>query len=240
MLKFFGLLFALLAGCTGPRTTQDTRLLNPPDLQALQPLTAEFRSTAPDGQTRRWQLARNPERVEVFYPSTDISEVWSKTSRDLWFYERVFHAERQIVQYSPLDLQLLEVPPEQLARACAVDPAVIAALGPGQPGKSFRGWRSLRLRGEYAGDHYDIQWLPDLALAVRVKIRRDGFAITTEATQVALAQQPNPLSAQGSALAPRDIHSYRLIDYSDLGDMERDPFVRRIQGQFPSGHHHAH
>jgi hypothetical protein len=39
---------------------------------------------------------------------------------------------------------------------------------------------------------------------------------------------------------PTDITQYRIIEYSDLGDMERDPFVMKVLNQIPGGHSHSH
>lgn len=231
----FFLMIVLCGGCSSIRQAPAQKVI-PPNPASLVSLTAEFRTIHSSKQKKSapqiWQLDRQPQRVELFFANTQISEIWSRTSKDLWFFEKVFHQDRQILLYSPLDLRVLGVSPEWLSRSLAIEPETLNALGEGRPGKPFKGWKTLLMRGEHQHMHYDVLWLPEIALAAKVKITTAEGISETEITELwTQADAPDTIP---------DSRGYRLIDYSDVGDMERDPFVQKIQGQIPGGHDHQH
>lgn len=91
-------------------------------------------------------------------------------------------------------------------------------------------------RMQYRGtiDHVvdEVDWLPELALATRVKMVEKDVTRVTELKQ--------PLLTSDNTKAPQNVSRYRLIEYSDLGDMERDPFVMKVQHSLLGTHDHSH
>lgn len=206
------------------------------NFNALPEIAVEYQSfvikNKSKGDLQVWRLLRDNERIEIQYPNTGISDVWSQTSRNLWFYEKFFHEDKQIIQYSPVDLKVLEVTPPWSSLALAIDPKILQSIGTGRSATPLNGWNRQIFKGNHNQAAYEIEWLPELGLAVYVTRTLAGVTTVTEASKIFL-----------KAEAPWDIHditAYRLIDYSDLGDMERDPFVLKVQGQVLGAHDHAH
>lgn len=231
---FLFALFIFLIGCsTNPGTITQYQ---PVDPQQLRPIAAEFiTTTTTKGHspvTSAWRIQRDSQRVELVRLDSQVNEVWSRTSQDLWFYQKVFSEDQQVIEYSPSDLAALGVQPQWLPIALAIDPTVLASLGNGKPGKAIHGYQTQRFKGEFQGADYDVTWIPELALAARVNYSKGEMSSVTE------VKMPYPLAESPWPLV--NTRLYRLIDYSDLGDMERDPFVMRVQSQLPGGHAHTH
>lgn len=227
-------LFICLAACS--TTSKTATQFQPINSQVLKPIAAEFETTSTSpGQapvTSAWRIQRDSQRVELARLDSHISEVWSRTSQNLWFYQKVFAQDQHVIEYSPSDLAALGIQPQWLPLALAIDPKVLEALGTAKSSKPLFGFETQRFKGELHGASYDVIWIPELALAARVKYSKDGMSSVTEVKKpYELAQAP---------WSPVDTSRYRLIDYSDLGDMERDPFVMKVQSQLPGGHVHAH
>lgn len=179
-----------------------------------------------------WMLIRNSDRIEVKRADNGQSEIWSRTSNDLWYYEKAFHDDQTVVQYSPVDLKTLGIEPQWLNAATAVNTKIMSALNPGRADKPALGYSSAKFKGQIDGTDYSVFWLKDIALPAEIIQTTEQNEINTQLISVeALAQSDKSFS---------DIQSYRLIDYSDLGDMERDPFVRKIQNTLPASHAHGH
>jgi len=226
--------FICLAGCsTTPKTATQ---FQPVDPLLLKPIAAEFTTTSTtSGQpsiTSEWRIQRDSQRVELVRLDSQVSEVWSKTSQELWFYQKVFPADQQVIEYSPSDLAALGVQPQWLPLALAIDPKVLEALGTAKSSKPLFGFETQRFKGKFHDADYDVIWIPALALAARVEYSKEGLSSVTEVKKpYELAQAP---------WAAVDTRHYRLIDFSDLGDMERDPFVMKVQSQVLGGHNHTH
>lgn len=55
-----------------------------------------------------------------------------------------------------------------------------------------------------------------------------------------MTELKQPLLTLDDSKAPQNISRYRFIEYSDLGDMERDPFVIKVQHSLLGAHEHSH
>ena len=216
-------------------SSQTSQLLTTNTVAAnLSTLTAEFTtriySNRNDTKTQ-WYLWRSPERVEWLNISANTSEVWTKTSQDLWFYSKAFHADQQVIEYSPGDLNLLQVAPAWQSFAAAVDPGLLQKLSKTKKINPLDGFQRIQYRGTLDNAAYEVDWLPELSLATRVKIVEAGVTRVTELKR--------PLLISANTKAPQNISRYRVIEYSDLGDMERDPFVMKIQHSLFEAQEHS-
>lgn len=228
------LFVSLCVGCANNRT-KGVAHFQPVDIKTLQPLVVEFTTSISSAKkvvsVNRWRLMRTVDQVELLNLTNKTSELWSKTSNDLWFYSKIFHDDRQVVEYSPVDLNLLGVKYQWQSLALIIDPEILSALTENKKAKPFYGWNRVVYSGKVANTHYEVHWLPELSIAGRVKIT-DGDAMQlTELGQPVVGESSWPLS---------DISRYRIIEYTDLGDMERDPFVLKIQHQLIEHHGHSH
>lgn len=218
-------------GCTfhGDELSEPVPIIN---TQNLPPLAAEFVTTisGDDSTANSARIVRTANAVEWIYLTTNTSELWTKTSNDLWFYSKVFHADRQVIEYSPVDINLLGI--QQQWQQLAINPDILHAAISTKPAADFRGWQSVIYTSEVEGITYEVLWLPQLSIAARV-IAKQGKQKTVTEICALYANQQAPLTFS-------DITHYRTIEYTDLGDMERDSFVMKIQHELLDHHGHLH
>ena len=200
--------------------------------QNLPPLAAEFVTTisGDDSTVNSARIVRTASTVEWIYLTSNTSELWTKTSNDLWFYSKVFHADRQVIEYSPVDINLLGI--QQQWQQLAINPDILHAATSTKPAADFRGWQSVIYTSEVEGITYEVLWLPQLSIAARV-IAKQGKQKTVTEIRTLYVNQQAPFTFS-------DITHYRTIEYTDLGDMERDPFVMKIQHELLDHHGHLH
>lgn len=232
-MKFYCVLFLCLlsVGCA----LQSDELSEPLPLNVstknLSPLVAEFVTTT-SGNTvvNRAKLVRSIGVIEWFYLASNTGERWTKTTNDLWFYSKIFHADRQVIEYSPVDLNMLGI--HQQWQAFAINPDILHALTPIRHAPDFHGWQSVLYAGEVNGVAYEVLWLPQVSLAARVTAIQGKQKTMTEMVRLYLNKNA-PFSLSNTS-------RYRTIEYTDLGDMERDPFVLKIQHELLDHHGHSH
>ena len=193
---------------------------------------AHDKASHPEGTARsEWQFWRTANRIEMNIPARQTGEVWLRDGNAI-FHQKLFHADRKIVEYQSADLDALNVPVQWRTNELMIDPQVLQQLRVDEERWSD-GHPALQLSGTVDGIDYEVTWLVDLNLPQQLsKQDADGNRETTRLLSAELA-------AQAGAQQP-DSSQYEIIDYADLGDRERDPFVIAIQNQLPGGHVHTH
>ena len=95
----------------------------------------------------------------------------------------------------------------------------------------FLGFRAELRKGKIDGQTLEVQWLPDDNLPASV-IRKDK----TGRVELRLVEfEPLPATHR-KPVDVKEIANYRHIDAADFGDMENDPFVKKVMAA--DGHHH--
>ncbi|MEK6750257.1 MAG: hypothetical protein AABY83_13820 [Pseudomonadota bacterium] len=167
-----------------------------------------------------WYLVRRANQVET--SRNQYSEVWQRDARGELTLTRVFHQDHKLIQYTPGELRtqrrekdwetLNRVVPEQQLTTLKH----IADL-------TYLGRPASRYTGQHGAEKLDVIWLTHEALAAKiVHTNRD------QRTTLALKElRPQPATHWPQA-NPGVIEPYDFIDGADLGDMEYDPFVRRV------------
>ena len=86
----------------------------------------------------------------------------------------------------------------------------------------------------YAGTHEEVQWDITLRTDVMLPLRAvRRYAGTVEQLTMVSVE---PMT--GSVTTPVPVDGYGMLDFADLGDNERDPFVLRVQNHLGVGHAH--
>jgi hypothetical protein len=208
------------------------------DGSALPPVAAEYETvvTETGEHTHRhvnhWRFWRDADLVETRSLNTDEGEIWRRSVKGLIFYERVYHRDRKVVESNPDDLRALHREPDWTKAALLLDPELLATRLTFQ-GRERLGERvALRYVGAADGVDYEVWWLEreNLPGLIRQRFPEREVAVRL--------REAYPL---GQAPWPHDVsREYASIDYADLGDMESDPFVKRILhgGEFGHEHHH--
>ncbi|MGZ8217425.1 hypothetical protein [Methylomagnum sp.] len=227
------LTLAGLSGCashTPPRLNLDGN--------ALTPIAAEYETviTDPDGDAhrhiKRWRFWRDADLVETRSLDTDEGEIWRRSVKGLIFYERIYHRDRKVVESNPDDLRALHREPQWHRVALLLDPSLLNAQLVFQGRESLAGRPALRYVGVAEGVEYEVWWLEheNIPGLIRQRSPEREIAVTLRETY--------PLNR---APWPHDTsRDYASLDYADLGDMESDPFVKRILHGAEFGHSHEH
>lgn len=171
-----------------------------------------------------WYFVRDADRVALL--KDGVGEVWTRDAAGRVGLERVFHAERTVVDYRPGELSALGVRADWAALARFVDPIELRSLAlvarSGQRGSErLRLYDPRRVGGQPA---LLVEWLPALQLPARVVRRQqDGSVLRIELEQHA------PAPAAGGLLDAARTQDYARLDAADFGDMEYEPVVRKAE-----------
>ncbi len=203
------------------------------------PVAAQFRTTLTtqvDGQrhteTSDWRLWRDGDRVQRELLATHRAEVWQRDGAAL-FHTLLFHDDRRGIEFEPVDLQMVGAQSSWRQCAQVVSPDLLSRLTAIRGGRS-RGIDYVDYAGAVGDSTWRIRMRTDVALPLRVERRGPRETLRIDLTEMhALADAPwQPTSSTG----------YDMLDFADLGDHERDPFVQRLQAldllDLDHGHRH--
>jgi hypothetical protein len=186
-----------------------------PDLAAKFSVVA---SSAPGVHT--WYFFRSAQRIAML--RGDIDEVWHRDAQGRISFERVFHTERQAVDYSTGELATLGVQADWSALATLVDARELAALKLVSRSGSGAA-QTLRLQGQLKGERIRVDWLPALQLPARIERQNKQGRTQIELVQhTSTAPHEWPQPGRKSA-------DYLRFDAADFGDMDYQPVVRKSE-----------
>lgn len=165
--------------------------------------------------TRRWFLLREGRSIELRGENAPFSELWRRLADGRIDYVYVMHDERRSIEYSPIDLALIDQQPDWARLGAILSHADLERLEPGAKGR-VAGLQFRRYRGTLGKARVDVAWIPGLALPYRLKYRYPGETVTIRL----LRRYPD---APPIAPSTADVlAAYQSVDYADIGDMEED------------------
>jgi hypothetical protein len=220
-------------GCVatrGPSVAEAAEAAPPPGL------VAEFRSeqfaagAKVPAQATSWRIWRESGRVWRESPDLQVAELW-QLDGSVIFHTRYFIAERRGIEFQPDDLAMIEKQHGWAQIAQLVPPEILRTLPVTESGvRDGHNWR--RYQGEYESVRWDVTWREDLRLPVVME--REAAGRRERLVLVGIWQ------AGAAPWSPTPVTDYQVLEFADLGDNERDPFVQRVQGQLGLVHEHAH
>ena len=225
----------LVSGIASPAWAGPAPAVPPLDMSGGWPaVAAEYRSTAAsEGSTpesRTWRYWRDTDSIERENVAAGTGERWERDGRTL-FLTRLYHADRKGIEYRSDDLEILNATPAWAQLALLVDPAVLAGLTEIESGWTD-GVPVRHYAGTFDGATWDVRVRTDLMLPVAVRVERGAVTETVELVRAG-PRDPAPFE-------PTRATGYEIIDYADLGDRERDPFVMRVTAAEGYAHGYAH
>jgi len=172
-------------------------------------------------QRHTWYFYRDSQRIALLKGSVD--EVWYRDAQQRISFERVFHDDERVVDYSTGELATLQVNVDWAALSTFVDPAELAQLS--EVSRLGQGPQArVRLRGQFGQERLTVDWLPVLQLPQRL-VREVKGGLTVRIELQVSAHTP-PLSwPQPSVKSANYLH----LDAADFGDMGYDPVVRKSE-----------
>lgn len=179
------------------------------------PLAAQYRATwQPTGGRARsetWTFHRAARYIALLKPGED--EVWLRDRSGVRL-QRLFHADRKLVDYSAGELRTLRIDADWRALSTLFDERAMTAL---------RKTGSDRFTGRLGDEQVTLQW--DRRGRLPVTLVRQGPHGRLQLTRLAVATGPVP--APWPQPTP-DRDDYDRLDAADFGDRSDDPFVRRL------------
>lgn len=168
-----------------------------------------------------WYFYRDGQRIALLKGAVD--EVWFRDAQERMSFERVFHDDERVVDYSTGELATLNVKVDWAALSTFVDPLELAQLtrvSQQGKGKDTR----LHLRSRVGQERVTVDWLPALQLPLRLTRQVKGG---TTVRMVMLESAPSPLP-NWPEIGVKSAH-YLHLDAADFGDMVDEPVVRKSE-----------
>ena len=194
-------------------------------------------ATAQDGQAwlaeytlrdahgeRTLVLACDADIVEYRLPGEPI-RVWLRGSDGL-AHREVFPADARVVEYAPGDLRAIGHAPDWARLRGLVDPGLRERLRTAGVAR-VDGSEAQRYRGEEGDAKVELDWLQAAGLPARFHSGRGDARIELRLRSLQRLPAAQAFTATGD---------FRVLDYADIGDMERDPFARRHIHMGAGGH----
>ena len=197
------ILLSLLAGITQAASC--------PDVTAEQ-LGVEYVNQQGFGQVS-WRVWRQPNRIAYEYPDKGIIEVWQLNQQQIEFM-RIFTQEQRGIYYSHSDLLSINQQPDWQQVNQMLTPTQRQGLG--DPNKQQD--TCFKYLSYQQADQVNLTWNQDLNLPVFIANRDKKQR--TQQQQIYSSNQSHAFFAQ--------LDQYSLLDFSDIGDSESDPFVRKM------------
>jgi len=202
-------------------------------LEQLPALAAEFETIVEtdDGQqSYQWRFWRTAKRVETHNLQDNSGEIWTKSADGKIAFERVFHDQKQVIEYTPGDLNAIGAVPDWSAIATLLNESMTAGLVEDDR-EQVLGRPASHYQSNNGNIPLEVSWFDREQLPALIKRSDHGHTISTRVIGIyPLAKSPWPYQ--------RSIN-YRYTDFADIGDKEGDPFIQSIQHKIKGGHNHS-
>jgi hypothetical protein len=202
------------------------------------PLAAHYTLRVNKLQTD-WFLWRQNDLIETANVLAAEGTIWQRLDNDAgYYYRRVFHKDERVVEYAPGELKARHTEPEWQKLASVISPKTLEALR--RVGdKPMFGQRAAHYVGRLDGQKIDLWWLETARLPARLHVVSAGRQMHMELREMH-AGSPDTWPAAWPRTNEQKLAAYGLIDASDFGDMESDPFVAKVMQVDGHEHGHAH
>lgn len=185
-----------------------------------QPLVAQYRvtmrSTSQPARVETWTLWRDAQRIALIKASTE--EVWQRDTSGIRL-QRLYHNEHKLVDYTAGELRTMMIDARWLPLGTLIDETLLPQLRRSGPATT------PRYSGTVQGEQITLQW--DAAQRLPLQLTRTSPKGSVQFQRLAVHAQP-PLRWP---VPTPDRSDYDRVDAADFGDMESDPFVRKVMAQ---------
>ncbi len=195
-------------------------------VEALPAIACHFESSvtpssdAAQKQVREWYMWRQAAQVETRESGNETGEVWRLSRNGQISYQRVFHKEKRMIEYTPGDLRSLHRYPDWSRLAGVIDPAILNKELKVYGVAEILGRSARRYQGRLNGVEVEVWWLEREQVPALIRQVYTDREVTLRLNAIyPLSKSPWPHDQTAG---------YASIDYVDLGDKQIDPFVRRL------------
>ncbi len=182
-------------------------------------------------RTNKWYFWRTDKEVEVANAERSFGEKWIKSNQRNVFYQALYHKKNFLLNFQPVDLALLGKK-ENWENRSRLFPQVILKQLTKQGSGKFNQYQVVNYKGIVSGTEYQVAWLPEVQLPLRVEKTSYNKKIITELKEI------YPLDK--SPYKRSNTEKYEDMDYADIGDNESHPIVSQLQNNSGVGYFHHH
>ncbi|AEG01642.1 hypothetical protein Metme_3270 [Methylomonas methanica MC09] len=233
-----GLVLALcLSACTTTQThpTKPLRVDLPlPDIAAEFETRIERLDSSSDAhepQRYRWRFYRSAKRIETHLLPDNSGESWTQLPDGDIAYQRLFHTQKQLIDYLPGDLKAIGSQPNWLRLATLINADHLENFV-AQSSDTILGRSVTHYTDDTRSNPVELAWLEAEQLPALLRRRGHGHTVTTRLIAVyrlddAPWERPNS-------------DAYQTTDFADLGDKENNAFIKSILPQLKGTQSHEH
>jgi len=231
--NFLKLVFGIIIFCfsvSGFSDSKNNSMQQPTDVACRYEMKVIPHNKSKIPSINAWFFWRTSNMIQTQDENGDHGEIWQRTANDNIQYRKLYHADKTAVEYMPADMPTNNMNFNWDKLSNMLSQSELDALK--RVKKTHVMNRNAEVyKGKIGKETIEVVWLPDEKLPASI-IRKDKVGtielhlVEIEALSVA-RQQP---------LDVVDIGNYRHIDAADFGDMENDPFVKKVMAA--NGHHH--
>ncbi|MEI6335893.1 MAG: hypothetical protein WCS87_15140 [Methylococcaceae bacterium] len=190
-------------------------------------ITPDDKSIAPT--TTTWFFWRKSNMIQTQDESGRYGEVWEKTVTGNIQYRKLYPSHKTAVEYMPADSTTHNLNFDWNKLSNMLSQQELDALKPIE-NKPVLGRIAEVRTGKINEQTIEVLWLPTEQLPASI-IRKDK----TGTVKLQLVEITPLSAAPKKPINLETIANYRQIDAADFGDMENDPFVKKLMSV--EGHH---
>ncbi len=184
-------------------------------------------------QIKNWYFWREAQRTETRDEFSNQGEIWESNDAGKFFYTRLFYNEHAAVEFVQGDLAATgATAPSTQQLFSLIDPKTLGKELTLLDKGDMKGMAVEYYSGTVKNIPTEVAWLPSLQLPARINKK-----LVTGNITLTLADCGNESKFSVNPITKKEFDNFRRFDYTDLGDMEDDPMVQRIEQLI--GDHHA-
>lgn len=197
--------------------------------EAQQTATGQKRSNK---HQETWYFWRQANSVQTRDADGDHGEIWQRSSNGSIQYRKLYHEDKVAIEHMPADQTTDQLNQDWYKLSSMLSQQELDNLKLIKKTKALGHDAELR-KGEKDGKQIEVVWLVDQHLPASI-ISKDRSG----SVELHLAALSPLADAPWQPIGIEQLSNYRHIDAVDFGDMENDPFVKKIMAE--EGHHHPH
>ena len=177
-------------------------------------------------------LWRESDRVETRDEGGETGALWERSNAGVIFFRKLYHQAHKAIEYYPDDLRAAGNNLSWDAIASTFDPKLLGSALKRVANENYLGREAERYRGEVDGVVMEVVWLTQERIPAMVTKTAANRVDTLRLAEIWPIEKA-PWMRSTSVL----LEQYRHLDFTDLGDIESDPFVKSVVSNAHDHHH---
>jgi hypothetical protein len=182
-------------------------------------VTYEVRTS---NQKQDWFMDRKKNAISTYNGVNQQGELWTRNQDGEIEHTRLFMKDKKLVEYTTGELKTMNKFPNWGQLASVFSPKDMARLKITGEKMEF-GKKVIVLEGEINKVKTLVWWIPELQIPAYV-LQKQGNIDSSMLLKEIFTQTPSEWKWANQAT----LDTFSKIDASDIGDMENDPFVKKL------------